>query len=349
MLLPQTYVVTLAVMIFGMLCLGSWANTFKLGGRWRFELYYFDFALGVLMAALLLAFTLGNTGYDGFSFLDDLMHTGKRQWFYALIAGVIFNLANMLLTAAISVTGLAVAFPLGIGSGMVIGSLLGLALGHGGNPMFLLAGCVVILFAIVADGLAYSSLVVLRHEALARAGKTKSTRRPGSGKGIVLALVSGLFMGSFAPLIQNSMEGDFGLGPYSVGVLFAIGVLFSTIAFNMYFLNLPVEGEPPDLRDYFRARPKKHFLGWSGGVLWALGSTGVLVAASAPAQANLGQPLTYQLSQAFAVLAALWGLLVWKEFSGADAKVKFLSMVMVVLFVAGLVLISMAQVYVRPA
>jgi glucose uptake protein len=347
MLLPQSYIVTLVVMIFGMLCLGSWANTFKQGGKWRFELYYFDFALGVLMAAMLLAFTLGSTGYDGFSFTDDLMHAGKKQWFFAVLAGMIFNLGNMLLTSAISVAGMAVAFPVGMGSAMVIGALLGLVLGHEGNPMFLLAGCMVIGFAIVADAMAYSSLLVLRHEALARAGKTKSTRRPGAGKGILLALASGLFVGSFVPLMQNSMEGDLGLGPYSISALVALGVFFSTIAFNMFFINLPVEGEPADIGEFFKARPKKHFLGWSGGVLWALGSTAVLVAASAPAQANLGQPLTYQLSQAFAVIATLWGLLVWKEFSGSDGKAKFLSMVMVVLYVAGLVLISLAQVYVR--
>ncbi|MDR3701296.1 MAG: GRP family sugar transporter [Candidatus Sulfopaludibacter sp.] len=349
MLLPQTYVVTLIVMIFGMLCLGSWANTFKMGGRWRFELYYFDFALGALVAAMLLAFTVGSTGFDGFSFTDDLMQAGKRQWFYAFLAGMIFNLANMLLTAAISVAGMAVAFPIGIGSAVVVGSLLSLLLGHESSPMFLLAGCVAILFAIVADGIAYSSLGVLRHEALARAGKAKSTRRPSSLKAIVLALVSGLFMGSFAPLIQNSMEGDLALGPYSISALFAMGVFFSSIAFNIFFINLPVEGEPVEMRDFFRARPKKHLLGWSGGALWAAGSTAILVAASAPAHANLGQPLTYQLTQAFAVIATLWGLLAWKEFSGSDGKVRFLSMVMVVLYVAGLVLISLAQVYVRPA
>ena len=349
MLLPQTYVVTLIVMIFGMLCLGSWANTLKMGGSWRFELYYFDFAVGVLMAAMLLAFTVGSTGFDGFSFTDDLMHAGKRQWFYAFIAGMIFNLANMLLTAAISVAGMAVAFPMGIGCAVVVGSLLSLILGHEGSPMFLLAGCVAMLFAIVADGIAYRSLGVLRHEALARAGKAKSTRRPGSLKGIVLALVSGLFMGSFAPMIQNAMEGDLGLGPYSISALFAAGLFFSTIAFNIFFINLPVEGEPAEVGEFFKARPGKHLLGWSGGVLWTFGSTAVLVAASAPAQANLGQPLTYQLSQAFAVIATLWGLLVWKEFSGSDAKVRFLSMVMVVLYVAGLVLASVAQVYVRPA
>jgi glucose uptake protein len=349
MLLPQTYVVTLVVMIFGMLCLGSWANTLKLGRTWRFELYYFDFAFGALLAAMLLAFTVGSSGWDGFSFIDDLMHAGKRQWFYAFVAGVIFNFANILLTAAISVAGMSVAFPIGIGSAVVIGSLLSLILRHGGNPLLLLGGCLLIMLAIVADGSAYTALRILRHEAMAKAGKAKSTRRPSSLKGIILALVSGLLMGSFAPLVKNAMEGDLGLGPYAVSAIFTLGVFFSTFAFNMFFVNLAVEGDPVEMGDYFKARFKLHLLGLSGGALWAIGATGVLVATAAQGPANLGISLTAFLNQAFAVVAALWGLLVWKEFSGSDAKVNILAGITIILYIVGLVLISLAPLYVRAA
>lgn len=346
MILPQTYVVTLAVMIFGMLCLGSWANTLKLGGNWRFELYYFDFAFGVLVVSLLLAFTVGSAGYDGFSFLDDLMHAGKRQWFYAFVAGVIFNFANILLTAAVSVAGMSVAFPMGIGSALVVGSLLSLLVRRSGNPMSMLAGCLTIMVAVVAAGLAYSALGVIRHEALAKAGKARSTRQPSAIKGIMLSLVSGLLMGSFAPLTQNAMEGELGLGPYSVAAVFAAGIFVSTFVFGIFFVNLAVEGEPVEILDYFKARPTKHLLGLSGGVLWAIGATAVLVAGAVPVEAHLGASLTYQLGQAFAVIAALWGLLAWKEFRGADIKISFMLLVMLVLFIGGLTLISMAQVYV---
>ncbi len=349
MLLPQTYVVTLIVMIFGMLCLGSWASTFKLGRTWRFELYYFDFAFGALIAAMLLAFTVGSSGWDGFSFIDDLMHAGKRQWFYAFVAGVIFNFANILLTAAVSVAGMAVAFPIGIGSAVVIGSLLSLILRHGGNPLLLLGGCLMMMLAIAADGSAYSAIRILRHESLAKAGKAKSTRRPNSFKGIIIALVSGLLMGSFSPLIKNAMEGDLGLGPYAVNGLFAVGVFFSTFAFNMFFVNLAVEGDPVEMGDYFKAKPSLHLLGLSGGALWAIGATGVLVATAAQGAANLGPSLTTFLSQAFAVVAALWGLLVWKEFAGADTKVNALSGVTIVLYILGLIMISLAPMYVRAA
>lgn len=347
MILPQTYTLTLIVMIFGMLCLGSWANTFKLGGNWRFELYYFDFAFGVLLAAILLTFTVGSMGFDGFSVLDDVGLSGKRQWFYAFLAGIIFNLGNMLLLSAVSVAGMAVAFPIGIGTAVVIGALLNLVLQRSGNSVLLLAGCVLILAAMVVDGLAGSALRVLRHEALAKAGKAKSTRRPSLVKGIVLSVVAGLLMASFAPLVQGALATDWGLGPYSVMAIFAVGVFFSTFVFNMFFVNLAVEGAPVDIGDYFKAHPKLHLLGFSGGVLWTVGATATLVASVAPQQARLDPGLGYGLNQGFAVIAALWGLLAWKEFRGSGGKIKGMAALMLVLFVGGLVLLSLATWYVR--
>src|SRR5690242_5940012 len=171
MILPQTYFATLVLMLFAMLCWGSWANTFKLAGKWRFELFYFDYAFGVFLAALVYALTVGSLGFDGFSFLDDLMHSGKRQWFYGFTGGVVFNLANMLLVAAISVAGLAVAFPVGIGMALVIGVVWNYALKPQGNPVLLFAGCAVIVAAIITDALAYRALGAIKFEELARAGK----------------------------------------------------------------------------------------------------------------------------------------------------------------------------------
>ena len=105
MILPHTYLVTLLVLLLSMICWGSWANTQKMTGKWRFELFYFDYAFGVLLTAVIIAFTLGTMGFDGFSFLDDMMNAGKRYSAMGFGAGVIFNLANMLLVAAISVAG----------------------------------------------------------------------------------------------------------------------------------------------------------------------------------------------------------------------------------------------------
>ena len=177
MILPQTHAAVLFLMILSLFCWGSWANTYKLAGKWRFELYYFDFAAGVALAAFLFAITVGNLGYDGFSFVDDLMHAGKRQWLYGFMGGVIFNLGNMILMSAISVAGMAVAFPVGIGVATIVGTALACAASSTGNPALLSAGWVLLAAAIAAAALAYRFQSVLSHEELARAGKAASTRR----------------------------------------------------------------------------------------------------------------------------------------------------------------------------
>ena len=349
MILPQTYFAALLVMILSMICWGSWANTYKLAGKWRYELFYFDYALGVLAVAVIYAFTFGNLGFDGFLLIDDLMHAGKRQWFYGFTAGVIFNLANMLLMAAISVAGLAVAFPIGIGLALVIGVVWNYAIRPEGNPMLLFGGCLVILVAVLVDALAYRGLAVLRHEELARAGKAKSTRRPTPVKGVVLALVAGVFMGLFYPLVTKGQEGDLGLGPYAIGLVFAVGVFLSTFVFNLFFMNLPVEGDPVEVREYFRGTLKQHLLGWVGGGIWVTGTIASFSAASAPEQVHIGPAISYAIGQGATLISALWGLLVWNEFKGADTRVKSLVTVMLVLFVAGLAMVSLAPLFVRAA
>jgi glucose uptake protein len=349
MILPQTHFAVLFLMILSLLCWGSWANTYKLAGKWRYELFYFDFAAGVVIIAFIYAFTVGNLGYDGFSFVDDLMHAGKRQWLYGFMGGVIFNLGNMILMSAISVTGMAVAFLVGIGVATIAGTTLAYAASSTGNPALLFLGCVLIAAAVVAASLAYRFHAVLKHEELARAGKAASTRRPSSIKGIVLALVSGLLLGSFFPLVDKAREGDIGLGPYAVAAVFAIGVFLSTFVFNVFLMNLPVEGEPLEVLDIFKSTPKQHLLGLAGGALWCIGMVTSLAAASAPAAAQVGTVAGYFLAHGFALLAALWGILLWREFKGSDVRVKTLAVLMLLLFAGGLLVISQAPLQVRAA
>jgi glucose uptake protein len=348
MILPQTYFAALALMILSMLCWGSWANTFKLTGKWRFELFYFDYAFGVLITAIILALTAGSLGFDGFSFLDDVMHAGKRQWLYGFAGGVVFNLANMLLVAAISLAGLSVAFPIGIGMALIIGVIWNYLIKPQGNPILLFTGCGVIVIAIIVDAMAYRALGVLRHEQLARAGKAKSTRRTVPAKGIVVSLVSGILMGSFFPLVEMGKEGDLGLGPYAIGVIFAAGVFLSTFVFNLFFMNLPVEGEPVEILDYFEGNAKVHLLGWAGGAIWCIGAISNFTAASAPENVQIGPAISYAIGQGATMISALWGLLVWREFAGADFKVKSLVVIMLFLFVCGLGLVSIAPLYAGP-
>lgn len=345
MILPQSYLPALIVMIISMLCWGSWANTYKLTGKWRFELYYFDFALGLLLMSLLLALTFGNLGFDGFTFMDDLMHAGKRQWLFGFLGGVVFNLANMLLVAAIAVAGMSVAFPVGIGVALLVGVVLNYMIRPAGNATLLFSGCALVLGAIVVDAVAYRMINLLRYEELAKAGKTPSLRRAVSLKGVMISLACGLLMGLFFPLVTKAQETDVGLGPYAVAVVFAAGVFLSTFVFNLFFMNLPVEGEPVEIRDYFIGRPTQHLLGLLGGAVWCGGGVAAFVAASTPPQVGIGPAVSYAMGQGSTLISALWGLLVWKEFKGANLQIKLLLTIMLVLFGCGLALISIAPLF----
>jgi glucose uptake protein len=336
-------------MIFSMLCWGLWANTYKAARNWRYELYYFDFAFGFAIAALILSFTAGNMGYDGFSLLDDLMHAGKRQWLYAFVAGVIFNFANMLFVAAVSVTGIAVAFPVGITLALVVGIVIHHLSNPAGNTTLLVSGVLLLLTSIVVSMLTYRYISITRHEELAKSGRAKSTRRPTPKKGLVLAIVSAIVMGSFYPLIENARVGELGLGPYAIMAVFAIGAFFSTFVFNLFFMNLPVEGPPVEFVDYFQGSLWNHFMGLTGGALWFLGALAALAAAAAPDNVIVPSSISYVAGFGPILIAALCGIVVWKEFRKGDARIKSLLALMFILFIFGVGMLSLAPSFVRRA
>lgn len=336
MLLPQTYGAALALIVLTMFCWGSWANTFKLAGKWRFELFYYDYSLGVLIAAAIYALTFGAHGHDGLPFIDDLMHAGTRETLFGIFGGVVFNLANMLLVAAISVAGLAVAFPVGIGLALVIGVVWNYALKPQGNPVLLFTGAAIVVGAIILDALAYRAL---------EAGKAAQATRKVTGKGIVLSLVSGVLMGSFFPLVEIGKAGEHGLGPYAIGFVFAVGVFLSTFIFNLFFMKMPVEGPPVSMSGYFKGTERQHLLGIVGGLIWATGTIANFAAASAPESVQVGPAVSYAIGQGATMVSALWGLLVWNEFAGAGPRVRVLVVIMLLLFVCGLGLVSVAPLY----
>jgi glucose uptake protein len=349
MILPATYISALLLTILSMICWGSWANTFKLAGKWRFELFYYDYALGVLLAAIVAAYTFGSLGSD-LSFSDNLLIAGKRNMAYAVAGGTVFNLANMLLVAAISVAGLAVAFPVGIGLALVVGVIWNYWLNPQGNPVLLALGVALVVGAIIVDALAYAA-----HAKSAKAATSASKNKPNtpprksSAKGLILSLVSGVLMGSFYPLVELGKGGGpdaAGLGPYAVAFLFSAGVFLSTFIFNIYFLNLPVQGEALSPFLYFKGSLKQHALGIVGGLIWCTGAISNFVAASAPNSIQVGPAVSYAIGQGATMVSALWGLLVWKEFAGAQPKVRALLAVMLLLFLAGLILVSIAPLYV---
>ncbi len=349
MVLPHTYAAALLLTIFTMLCWGSWANTTKLAGKWRFELFYFDYSFGVLLTAVAVAFTFGSLGYDSLLFMDDLMQTGKRNIAFGFAGGVIFNLANMLLVAAISLAGLAVAFPVGVGTALVIGVIWNYILKPQGNPVLLFTGLAIVVVAIVVDAIAYRTHAMVKMQAAIKSGAVKSTQKKVSPKSLVLCVVSGLLMGSFFPLVElgKGQPGGVEMGPYAVGFVFSLGLFLSTFVFNLFFMNLPVEGEPLEILDYFKGTMRQHLVGVLGGIIWAAGTLSSFVAASAPQDVQVGPAISYALGQGATMVSALWGIVVWKEFAGAVPKVKGLVAVMLALFLIGLGMISLAPLFTK--
>ena len=348
MILPSTYLSALLLIILSMICWGSWANTMKLTGKWRFELFYFDYSLGVLLAAIIAAFTFGSMGIE-LSVMDNLLITGKRQIAFAFAGGIVFNLANMLLVAAIAVAGLSVAFPVGIGLAMVIGVVWNYFLNPQGNPVLLFVGAALVVAAIVVDSLAYrahasakSAEEVPEPKVMVTRGKPPKRKKNTGALGIVLSLVAGVLMGSFYPLVEMSKAGEIGLGPYAVALIFGVAVFLSTFVFNLFFMNMPVQGEPVYFAEYFKGKGSYHLLGVLGGAIWCVGMVSNFVAASAPPSVNVGPAVSYALGQGATAISALWGLLVWKEFAGAAGNTRVLLTVMMILFLAGLVTISLA-------
>jgi glucose uptake protein len=353
MILPHTNFAIMVLLIISMFCWGSWANTLKLAGKWRFELYCFDFAFALMLFALIYALTTGNLGYDGFGFMDNVMNAGKREWASAAGGGVVFAFGNIMLMAAISAAGMALAFPLALGTALIIGAVLSWAASPGGNPLNLWAGGLLVVVAMVADASGYRALGRQRHEALAKAGKARSTRRPSGVKGIVLSLFGGLLLGATPMLLQKATVPDTGLGPYAVWVFFGVGVLTTTLAVGMFLLNLSMQGEELSIAAYFKSTRRQHMLGWLGGAMWCTGAVASFVAiyANTAPGANGGLPAgaapvgpvpIYALAQSATLLAAIWGMLVWKEGKDGDFRVKAMMALTLVLFAGGVAMIALS-------
>jgi glucose uptake protein len=329
----ENYPMAVLLCIVTMLCWGSWANTQKaVGQRWRFELFYWDYVFGVVLAALLLAFTLGNVGPHGRSFLADLSQADARSVASALLGGVMFNAANILLVAAIAISGMAVAFPVGIGLALVLGVLINYATAPAGNSLLLFFGVAFVMAAIVLDAMAYGRLP----------GKTSAGRL----KGLSLAVFCGVLMGFFYRFVAAAMpEPDqFNampagkIGPYAAVVVFSIGVLLSNFVFNTAIMLRPFSGSPVAVADYFRGTARDHLWGIVGGMIWALGMTLSIVAAGKASFA-----VSYGLGQGATMVAAFWGVFVWREFRGAPRGTSVLLAIMFAGYFLGLGLIIAAK------
>ncbi len=346
MILPGSYLFTIGLLVLGMLCWGSWANTFKsTGPKWRFELYYFDFALGVAIATTIEGFTMGSLGWDGFSFLDDLRNAGKKQDLYAFLSGGVFNLANMLILGGLSVSGMATAMPIGIGIALVVGTVWNYFLHPGANLMISALGCGLLIAAVVFNIVAFRNYSLYRQLLSIQAGKAKSTKKYFTGTAVILSVAGGLVLGCYLPLLEAARDTDIGLGPYAAAFLFAGGMVFTTFLYNLFFMNLPVQGQPVDFSEYFKGLARDHYIGIAGGILFAIGLICNLVAGRAEAAAAAPAGLVFGMTLGGGLVSALWGLVIWREYEGAEAGVRTFMSVMLCLFLFGVTLVSIAPLF----
>jgi glucose uptake protein len=318
---PQTLGIALAMMITSAICWGSWANTYKGVKNYRFELFYWDYAVGIFIVSVVLGLTMGSTGHNASSLMNNIRSADTSNIVYALVGGALFNLANLLLVAAIDMAGLAVAFPISIGIALVVGVVLSYGLQPKGNAGLLAIGVACALVAVILDGKAY--------------GRLKASGRSVSRKSIVTCIVSGVLMGLWAPFMTRAMTHGQGLGPYSAAVFLTLGALLSCFIWNIYFMKHPLVGEPVSLSGLFHAPLSGHLLGLFGGFVWGIGTVFNLAAASLT-----GVAISYAIGQSAPMVAALWGILAWKEFKGSGSMAKvyltlmFVSYGLAIFFVA---------------
>ena len=330
MFIPQSYSLAIILCIVTMLCWGSWGNTQKLAGKtWRFELFYWDYVIGILLFSLLLGFTLGSTGQDGRSFIQDIKQAESGNIFKAMLGGVIFNASNILLVAAMAIAGMAVAFPVGVGIALALGVIINYIFVPKGNPLLLFIGVAFIVAAIIIDAIAYK--------------KHSASLQKVSRKGIMLSVSAGILMALFYRFVASSMVTDFAdpesgkLTPYSAVFFFALGVLISNFLFNYLIMKKPFEGKPLSFKDYFAGSASVHLTGVLGGVIWNIG-----MAMSIIASGKAGYAISYGLGQGATLIAALWGVFIWKEFKGASKPVNRLILLMFLAYLAGLALLVYA-------
>lgn len=332
MFVVENYSLAILLCIVTMACWGSWANTTKLTSpTWRFELFYWDYGFGILLTTIVLAFTLGSHGTDGRSFLNDLHQADKGNILSAITGGIIFNLANILLVAAIAIAGMSVAFPVGIGIALVLGVVVNYLASPKGNPILIFGGVLFIIAAILLNANAYRKL------------KTRSTVKV-SEKGLLLSVLSGCLMGLFYKYVAGSMAGDFirpepgKLTPYSALVFFAVGVVLSNFLFNTLQMKRPFLGAPLQFSDYFKAKGADHLIGLLGGAIWCAGMSLSIIASG-----KAGPAVSYGLGQGATVVAALWGIYVWKEFDLAPSGTKRMLNIMLLFYIAGLTMIILSK------
>jgi glucose uptake protein len=336
-LLPLTYTEAILCLALSMLLLGSWANLQRMAGRWRYELFYWDFSVGVFLAAILAAFTLGSLNSKELTFTDNLDIASYHKIFYGLAAGLVINLANLLFTGALSVAPLSVVFPVGVGVGLVIE--MGWALfPPQGNLVLPLGGAVLVLAAVVVNAFTYSTYAQEQHgpkKPLTPDPRGSAPKPPLPAKGIALSVVSGIALGMAAPLLSIARNGEAGLAAYTAGLMIGIATLLSTLVYSPFFMILAVHGAPVHFRAYFKGSIAQHSYGLLAGSLWCGGLLASFVSGGTLATIQAGPVATRGFAAGVVILGAAYGLLAWREFAASSSRVRFLLTAMLGLWIIG--------------
>lgn len=332
MFIVNSYLLAVILCFVTMLCWGSWGNTQKLAAKsWRYELFYWDYVIGMVLFSLILAFTLGSFGSEGRPFLQDISQASWASIGWIILGAVVFNISNILLSASTSIAGLSVAFPLGVGIALVMGVLNNIIFHPKGteNITLLFIGVALVVVAIICNGVA--------------SGKVSNEQRDPkqNRKGIILALLAGIIMSFFSAFVYNGVDlADFAhpatgmVTPYSAIVIFAVGVFLSNFIINTIVMKKPFVGDPVSYSEYFKGNCKTHLVGMLGGAIWCLGTALSYITAG-----KAGAAVSYALGQGAPLVAAIWGVFIWKEFRGARKGVYGLLAAMFAFFIAGLALI----------
>lgn len=329
MYLPGTYSLALLFMICSMLCWGSWANSMKLCPGYRFQLFYWDYVIGLFVGVALLGATLGSFGSSGMTFLAGLRTAHLSPVMYAMVSGALFNVANILLVAAIELAGMAVAFPVGIGLALVLGAVGSYIFSPQGNPWLLFGGIALIVAAIVCSSLAYR--------------ERECGARNGNLRGILLSMASGVLMGSFYPILTRAMSGPTALGPYVAALPFAAGVALCALPVNFFLMHYPIDGgRPTSMQEYRRAPAFWHLAAIAGGVVWA---TGAILNFAASRVHFVGPAISYSIGQGATMISCCWGIFIWHEFRSPTRRTRKLLFWMFVCFLSGLTAIAAAPLF----
>ena len=329
MFVVESLGLAIVLCVMTMMGWGSWANTQKLAGKedWPFELYYWDYAIGVFLTGILFALTLGSFGDAGMGALANLGQAGGGPVMDAMLSGALFNLANILLVVAIDAAGMSLAFPVGVGLALVIGTVRSYLQAPKGDPMLIFSGVALVVVAMVMSALAYSKLPPVAGRRL--------------GRGLVFAVVAGCLMGSFYPMLLQAISPDFGdaaiqsgfLTPYTALFFFGIGLLLSNVVVNTVFM----KAGGKTYSRYFGGGSRLHSLGALGGLIW-MAALGLNVIASGVA----GPAISYALGQGATLVAAIWGVFIWREFRGAPRSATPFIVLMFLGYMSGLTLIGVA-------